>query len=125
METKAVDNDIDIDGTTEEGERKAEEGEMNVGGEDFVFPVAKTKSGMLLGRIEQSRNGNRILAFRGIRHVKQPIGELRFQPPLEAPSWEGIVEAKTNGEGCPQHLATRPDIWVGDEDCLWLKVFTR
>ena len=60
METKAVDNDLDIDGTTEEGERKAEEGEMNVGGEDFVFPVAKTKSGMLLGRIEQSRNGNRI-----------------------------------------------------------------
>ena len=39
--------------------------------------------------------------------------------------WEGIVEAKTNGHMCPQHLANKPDIWVGEEDCLWLNVFTR
>ena len=23
------------------------------------------------------------------------------------------------------NVATKSDIWVGDEDCLWLKVFTR
>jgi len=126
-ELEIKNDDSDIKTLTEEEieGRPMEEGEMNVGGEEFVFPVAKTNLGMLLGRIEQSRDGNRILAFRGIRHLQPPVGELRFEPPVAAASWEGIVEAKTNGEVCPQHLATRPDIWVGSEDCLWLNVFTR
>ena len=125
VEIKSNSNDISIDINEENEVRKVEEGEVNVGGDDYIFPVAKTKLGMLHGRIEQSRNGNRILAFRGIRHVKPPVGELRFQPPVAAPSWEGIVEAKANGQVCPQPLTTKPDMWVGDEDCLWLNVFTR
>jgi len=105
--------------------RKSEAGEIQIDGEEYVFPVAKTKHGMLLGRVEQSKEGQRILAFRGIRHLKPPTGELRFKPPVEADSWDGIIDAKTNGPVCPQHLITRPDIWVGEEDCLWLNVFTR
>ena len=94
-------------------------------GDDYLFPIAQTKMGMILGRIEKSRDGNRILAFRGIRHVLPPVGKLRFKPPVEAPSWRGLVEAKANGHVCPQHLAHKADTWVGDEDCLWLNVFTR
>ena len=75
--------------------------------------------------MEESRSGKRVLAFRGIKHVKPPVGALRFKPPVFTPKWEGIVEAKTNGHMCPQHLANKPDIWVGEEDCLWLNVFTR
>ena len=105
--------------------RKSEAGEIQIDGEEYVFPVAKTKNGMLLGRVEHSKKGHRIIAFRGIRHLKPPTGELRFKPPVEADSWDGIIDAKTNGPVCPQHLITRPDIWVGEEDCLWLNVFTR
>jgi len=108
----------------EDLEHKAEIGEFKVG-DEYLFPVVKTKKGLLLGRIEESREGKRILAFRGIRHVQPPVGELRFKPPVEATSWDGVLEAKTNGQVCPQHLASRPDIWVGGEDCLWLNVFTR
>ena len=87
--------------------------------------MAQTKVGMLWGTIEESRSGKRILAFRGIKHVQPPVEGLRFRPPVFTPKWDGIVEAKTNGHMCPQHLASKPDIWVGDEDCLWLNVFTR
>ena len=90
-----------------------------------MFPVAQTKLGMLLGRVEKSREGKRILAFRGIRHVQPPVGKLRFKPPVDTTKWEGMVELKTNGHVCPQHLPYKPDIWVGEEDCLWLNVFTR
>ena len=101
-----------------------EAGEVRVG-KKWEFPVAVTKLGMLWGTIEESRAGRRILAFRGVKHVQPPVGELRFRPPVLAAKWEGIVEAKHNGHICPQHLATKRDTWVGDEDCLWLNVFTR
>jgi len=104
--------------------REREDGEIQVG-KKWEFPVAQAKVGNLWGTVEDSRSGKRVLAFRGIRHVQPPVGPLRFRPPVVAPKWEGIVEAKTNGHMCPQHLATKPDIWVGDEDCLWLNVFTR
>jgi len=104
--------------------REREDGEIQVG-KKWEFPVAQTKVGNLWGTVEDSRSGKRVLAFRGIKHVQPPIGKLRFRPPVIAPKWEGIVDAKTNGHMCPQHLATKPDIWVGDEDCLWLNVFTR
>ena len=101
-----------------------EAGEVKVG-KKWEFPVAVTKKGMLWGTVEESRGSKRILAFRGIKYVKAPVGELRFKPPVEAAAWEGIVDAKHNGHVCPQHLATKRDTWVGDEDCLWLNVFTR
>ena len=91
-----------------------EAGEVRVG-KKWEFPVAVTKLGMLWGTIEESRAGRRILAFRGVKHVQPPVGELRFRPPVFTPRWEGIVEAKANGHMCPQHLASKPDIWVGDE----------
>ena len=108
----------------EDENREREDGEIKVG-KKWEFPVAQTKVGNLWGTVEESRSGKRVLAFRGIRHVQPPVGPLRFRPPVFAPKREGIVEAKTNGHMCPQHLATKPDIWVGDEDCLWLNVFTR
>ena len=108
----------------EDENRQREEGEVKVG-KRWEFPVAQTKLGMLWGTVEESRQGKRILAFRGIKHIQPPVGALRFRPPKMSPAWEGIVEAKTNGHMCPQHLGTKPDIWVGDEDCLWLNVFTR
>lgn len=105
-------------------DREREEGEVKVGSK-WEFPVATTKQGMHWGTIEESRGGKRILAFRGVKHVQPPVGPLRFQAPKAERKFEGIREAKHNGHLCPQHLYYKPDIWVGDEDCLWLNVFTR
>ena len=102
-----------------------EEGEVEVRPNVWEFPVAQTKKGMLWGTVEESRGGKRILAFRGIKHVMPPVGNLRWRPPVPSPAWEGIREAKTNGHSCPQHMYYKPDIWIGNEDCLWLNVYTR
>jgi len=104
---------------------KHEAGEVKVG-KKWEFPVAQPKSGRVWGTVEESRGGKRILAFRGIKHLQPPTGERRFKPPVPTESWgEEIKDAKHNGHICPQHLATKRDTWVGDEDCLWLNVFTR
>ena len=102
-----------------------EEGEVEVKPNVWEFPVAQTKKGLLWGTIEESRSSKRILAFRGIQHIKAPVGPLRWKPPVPSPAWEGIREAKLDGHRCPQHMYYKPDIWVGQEDCLWLNVFTR
>merc|ERR1711983_112059 len=108
------------------GDKKEhEEGEIEVRPNVWEFPVAQTKKGMLWGTIEESRSGKRILAFRGIKHVQAPTGKFRWRAPMPAPSWEGIKEAKSNGHVCPQHMYYKPDIWIDQEDCLWLNVFTR
>jgi len=80
---------------------------------------------MLWGTVEESRSQKRILAFRGIKYAKPPVGDLRWKPPVAAPAWEGIREAKLNGHVCPQHMYYKPDVWIGQEDCLWLNVYTR
>lgn len=108
----------------EEVEREREQGEVKVG-KKWEFPVAQTKLGLLWGTVEESRGGKRILSFRGIKHVEPPLGQKRWQHPTAVRKWDGIKEAKHNGHICPQHLPTKPDIWVGEEDCLWLNVFTR
>ena len=64
---------------------RRERGEILIG-ENYLFPIAQTPSGMMLGQVEKSREGNRILSFRGIRHVQPPVGKLRFKPPVETPS---------------------------------------
>ena len=87
--------------------------------------MAQTKKGMLWGTVEESRGQKRILAFRGIKHVQPPVGTLRWKPPVPAPAWEGIRDAKRNGHVCPQHMYYKPDVWIGQEDCLWLNVYTR
>ena len=117
-------NTLDREGVEGKGTDQHEAGEVKVG-KRWEFPVAQTKLGMLWGTVEESRGSKRILSFRGIKYAKPPTGERRLQPPVEAEKWEGIVDAKHNGHVCPQHLQTKRDTWVGDEDCLWLNVFTR
>lgn len=101
-----------------------EKGSLLVG-KKWEFPVAELQDGLLWGSLEESRGGKRILAFRGIRHVLPPTEERRWSAPVAQPAWEGVRDAKHNGHVCPQHLETKRDTWVGDEDCLWLNVFTR
>ena len=108
----------------ERKEGQHEAGEVKVG-KRWEFPVAQPKTGMLWGTVEESRGGKRILAFRGIRHLLPPVGDRRFKPPVPAPKHDDIQDVKHNGHVCPQHMATKRDTWVGDEDCLWLNVFTR
>ncbi|KAF9961290.1 hypothetical protein BGZ72_004211 [Mortierella alpina] len=59
--------------------------------------------------------------FQGIRYAKAPVGSLRFAAPSPiSTSWLNAVDATVPGNKCPQ-LGDAPG---GNEDCLFLNVFT-
>jgi hypothetical protein len=78
--------------------------------------VAVTQSGAVQGAVE----GN-FLAFRGIPYAAPPVGNLRWRPPAAPASWQGIRNATSFGNRCPQ---TDFNNGVqGDEDCLTLNIY--
>lgn len=42
-------------------------------------PIVKTNSGRLLGSLENSIEGFKYYAFKGIPYAKPPVGDLRFK----------------------------------------------
>lgn len=70
-------------------------------------------------------------AWRGIPFAQAPVGELRWRAPRPPEPWEGTLEALEQPPACPQLAppgggrggedAGEP---MGDEDCLYLNVFT-
>jgi para-nitrobenzyl esterase len=77
--------------------------------------IACTQSGALRGTDEHD-----VIAFKGIPYAKPPVGTLRWRPPLELASWQGVREAAEYGPICPQIVDKEV---VGDEDCLTLNVW--
>ncbi|GAB1863195.1 Esterase E4 [Camponotus japonicus] len=79
--------------------------------------------GKLIGIVEESIHGDHYIAFRGIPYAKPPVGELRFKDPVPPEPWFGSRDASKYG-----NVAVQVDIFtnevIGDEDCLYLNVFT-
>ena len=61
--------------------------------------------------------------FRGVRFAAPPVGELRFRGPAKPACHSEVVDALDYGNACPQ-LGFALDAVVGDEDCLFLNVWT-
>ncbi|XP_011066713.1 PREDICTED: fatty acyl-CoA hydrolase precursor, medium chain-like isoform X2 [Acromyrmex echinatior] len=81
----------------------------------------QVNEGKLIGVIVDGYNV-RYLAFRGIPYAKPPVGELRFKDPVPPEPWSGYRDASKYG-----NIAIQTDlrqIIIGDEDCLYLNVYT-
>uniref|UniRef100_U5EXE1 Carboxylic ester hydrolase n=1 Tax=Corethrella appendiculata TaxID=1370023 RepID=U5EXE1_9DIPT len=66
-------------------------------------------------------------SFEGIPYAEPPVGELRFQVSvLYERKWNGIRNATVPAPLCLQwsHLQSPPNRLIGDEDCLYLNVYT-
>ncbi|XP_068082436.1 esterase E4 [Anabrus simplex] len=85
------------------------------------LPVIQTGKGAIQGSYMLSRLGKLIYAFRGIRYAKPPVGNLRFQPPVEADPWDDIYDATDDRYACPQE---EDYVVPTNEDCLFLNVYT-
>ncbi|KAI8423395.1 hypothetical protein MSG28_012545 [Choristoneura fumiferana] len=85
-------------------------------------PVTVTPSGVVRGSWMESRRGRRFQAYRGIRYAQPPIGELRFQPPVDVVTYPSSVDASEDGPACP--LPVAPGEYYVDEDCLRLNIYT-
>jgi para-nitrobenzyl esterase len=89
-----------------------------------TMPQASTHTGVLRGRVE-----NGVAVFRGIPYAAPPVGELRFEPPRAAASWQGVRDALEDGPIPPQGRSRLAHV-MGDferpqsEDCLTLTLWT-
>ncbi|XP_021912901.1 esterase E4-like isoform X2 [Zootermopsis nevadensis] len=80
--------------------------------------------GGLRGKKVTTRTGITYYSFQGIPYCKPPVGPLRFKAPHPADSWEGIRDALTEGSVAPQIDDVVADAYLGEEDCLYLNVYT-
>ncbi|XP_041970478.1 esterase E4-like isoform X2 [Aricia agestis] len=87
-------------------------------------PVVKVAQGELQGKLVTSPSGKGFYTFLGIPYAKPPIGSLRFRAPQPADAWEGVREATSEGNSPAQVDPFFHKCYVGDENCLYLNVFT-
>ena len=88
-------------------------------------PVIGTAYGKVQG-VEE----NGYVAFKGIPFAKPPVGELRFKPPVDPESWEGVRVCDSYGPIEPRPVTSLGGVVGGasdtpcSEDCLYLNVYT-
>ncbi|KAM3961914.1 juvenile hormone esterase-like [Aphomia sociella] len=88
-------------------------------------PIVTVREGKLKGAVETLLNGGIYFSFKGIPYAQPPIGKLRFKAPLPPKTWEGVHEALKHGAVCPQFDITTEELIEGNEDCLFLNVYTK
>jgi para-nitrobenzyl esterase len=85
-------------------------------------PTVTLADGVLEGtNFGAAQNG---VAFLGVPYAAPPVGELRWNPPLPPKKWIGTRQATTYGAVCPQLPAGWLPYIAGNEDCLFLNIWT-
>ncbi|KAM0724816.1 Esterase FE4 [Formica fusca] len=62
-------------------------------------------------------------SFKGIPYAKPNVGINKFQMPEPANGWEGTYDATYHRSACPFFCMIKQDL-IGEEDCLYLNVYT-
>lgn len=78
------------------------------------------------GQIQGSTNGT-IKQFLGIPFAKPPVDSLRWRAPQNPDNWVGTLNTTTFAPVCPQKKFDQGgtnDTIIGNEDCLYLNVWT-
>ncbi|CAH0586800.1 unnamed protein product [Chrysodeixis includens] len=86
--------------------------------------LVKVAQGWLSGEEVVAVTGDSYISFKGIPYAKPPVGSLRFKAPEEPEPWDGVRNATEHGPVCPQ-IDLLNNVYIpGDEDCLFLNVYT-
>lgn len=85
-------------------------------------PTVTVTEGVLAGaHFGAAQDG---VAFLGVPYAAPPVGELRWKPPLPPKKWIGTRRATSYGAVCPQLPAGWLPYIGGNEDCLFLNIWT-
>ncbi|KAG7176035.1 juvenile hormone esterase-like [Homarus americanus] len=88
-------------------------------------PRVVTPWGTFLGKSYTSaREGRQVYAFTGIPYAKPPLGDLRFREPVPYGAHLTPFNATGDSPACLQWDNLRGRGAVGQEDCLYLNVYT-
>ncbi|CAG9763665.1 unnamed protein product [Ceutorhynchus assimilis] len=71
-----------------------------------------------------TRDGTTYYNFRGIPYAKPPLQSLRFTSPVKNSAWNGTYDATQDRSQCIQNDGLVSDTIVGNEDCLYINVYT-
>lgn len=83
------------------------------------------QDGSIQGVVLATRLGKEFVAYMSIPYAEPPVGKLRFQPPVPAKPWSGSLNGSKIHGKCPQSkIYTKADKTEGDEDCLFINVYT-
>ncbi|XP_075975055.1 esterase B1-like [Anticarsia gemmatalis] len=82
------------------------------------------EQGKLAGEQVTSITNVTYYSFKGIPYAKAPIGELRFKAPQDPECWDGVRDATKHGSICPQLNILTNVYDHGNEDCLFVNVYT-
>ncbi|XP_049831431.1 juvenile hormone esterase-like [Schistocerca gregaria] len=94
-----------------------------------VSLTVRVEAGAVRGRVAEAEGAAgchrryRYRSFQGIPYARPPLGQLRFKPPEAVEPWEGVRDAICEGAECAQ-LDFWERYYKGDEDCLYLNVYT-
>lgn len=91
----------------------------------LCLAVVHVHAGTLQGVSEAN---SRVVAYKGIPYAKPPTGDLRWRPPVPAPAWDGVRDARAFGYACLQPPQQPTGLYSGgmaqtSEDCLTLNVW--
>ncbi|XP_031828400.1 cholinesterase-like [Nomia melanderi] len=93
-------------------------------GSSSETPVIRTQCGPVQGEVKTTAwNSVPYWSFQSIPYGKPPVGNLRFRPPMPAEPWTGTLKANKEPNACPQ-LDIFSQQYIGNEDCLYINVFT-
>ncbi|KAJ8727212.1 hypothetical protein PYW08_015609 [Mythimna loreyi] len=85
----------------------------------------RVQQGWLEGEILDLITGDgQYNSFKGIPYAQPPNGTRRFKAPLPALGWEGVRNATEHGTICPQVNLFTNEFNSGNEDCLFLNVYS-
>ncbi|KAF7992377.1 hypothetical protein HCN44_001702 [Aphidius gifuensis] len=68
-------------------------------------------------------HGMTMYSFKGIPYAKPNVGPNKFQAPQAADGWSGVLDATKHGSSCVYFCDVQQKV-VGDDDCLFLNVYT-
>ncbi|XP_065212962.1 esterase FE4-like [Planococcus citri] len=87
-------------------------------------PVVRVEEGELAGTSHELPNGRIVNAFLGVPYAAPPIFKHRFKEPQKLKPWLGVWNATKPLSRCLQIDALEPYSILGEEDCLYLNIFT-
>ena len=90
-------------------------------------PEVRVQQGQLKGRtVSGGEDVGTWHEFWSVPYARAPLGLLRFKRPVPANAWSDVKEATSPPPACPQRLSagSKKGEVVGEEDCLFLNVFT-
>ncbi|XP_035825474.1 gut esterase 1 [Aplysia californica] len=77
-----------------------------------------------VGQAVTTEDGRSFHAFRGVPYAEPPVGDLRFRKPVAKPPLDGEYQALGFKPYCIQMNYMPSSFGAGQEDCLYLNVFT-